>query len=48
MVSQESEEKEKKHIQTLLAMRVDGIIISFSQETKDYSFLKTVLRKIFL
>ena len=34
-VSQENEEREKKHLQTLVAMRVDGIIISISQETKD-------------
>ncbi|TAK55067.1 MAG: LacI family transcriptional regulator [Bacteroidetes bacterium] len=34
-VSQENEEREKKHLQTLSSMRVDGIIISISQETKD-------------
>jgi LacI family transcriptional regulator len=45
MVSQENEEKEKKHIQTLLAMRVDGIIISLSQETKDYSIFENVFKK---
>ena len=45
MVSQENEEKEKKHIQTLLAMRVDGIIISISQETKDYSIFENVIKK---
>lgn len=39
-VSQENEERERKHIQTLLSMRVDGIIISISQETKDYSIFK--------
>ncbi|MCB9211848.1 MAG: LacI family DNA-binding transcriptional regulator [Ignavibacteriales bacterium] len=45
MVSQENEEKEKKHIQTLLAMRVDGIIISLSQETKDYKTFENVIKK---
>ncbi|MCW8850214.1 MAG: LacI family transcriptional regulator [Melioribacteraceae bacterium] len=45
MVSQENEEKEKKHIQTLLAMRVDGIIISLSQETKDYTIFENVINK---
>lgn len=45
MVSQESEEKEKKHIQTLLAMRVDGIIVSVSQETKDCSTFESVLKR---
>jgi LacI family transcriptional regulator, galactose operon repressor len=41
-VSQENEERERKHIQTLLSMKVDGIIISLSQETKDYSIFETV------
>ncbi|MBK8946312.1 MAG: LacI family DNA-binding transcriptional regulator [Ignavibacteriae bacterium] len=41
-VSQENEEREKKHIQTLLSMRVDGIIISISQETKNYEIFETV------
>jgi LacI family transcriptional regulator len=45
MVSQENEEKEKKHIQTLLAMRVDGIIISLSQETKNYTLFENVISK---
>ncbi|MBI1932801.1 MAG: LacI family DNA-binding transcriptional regulator [Ignavibacteriales bacterium] len=44
-VSQENAEREKKHIQTLLSMRVDGIIISISQETKDYSIFETVKKK---
>jgi len=35
MVSQENAEREKKHLQTLVAMRVDGIIISISQSTRD-------------
>jgi LacI family transcriptional regulator len=34
-VSQESTDRELKHLQTLVAMRVDGIIISISQETQD-------------
>jgi LacI family transcriptional regulator len=34
-VSQENAERERKHIETLVSMRVDGIIISISQETKD-------------
>lgn len=39
-VSQENAEREKKHIQTLVSMRVDGIIISISQETKDTEIFK--------
>lgn len=41
-VSQENEARERQHIQTLLSMKVDGIIISLSQETKDYSIFETV------
>ena len=41
-VSQENSEKEFKHIQTLLSMRVDGIIISISQDTTDSSIFNTV------
>ena len=44
-VSQESAEIEKKHIQTLLAMKVDGIIISISQETKEYEIFELVKRR---
>lgn len=44
-VSQENAEREKKHIQTLLSMRVDGIIISLSQETKDYSIFEMVKKR---
>jgi LacI family transcriptional regulator len=41
-VSQENAEREKKHIQTLLSMRVDGIIISVSQQTQDHTLFETV------
>ena len=44
-VSQESAEREKKHIQTLLSMKVDGIIISISQDTTDYAIFDTVRRR---
>ena len=44
-VSQENAEREKRHIQTLLAMKVDGIIISITQETHDYSIFETVKRR---
>ena len=36
-ISQENAEREIRHLQTLLSMRVDGIIISVTQQTKDYS-----------
>lgn len=42
-VSQENSDREKKHIETLLAMRVDGLIVSVSQQTKDDSVFKRVL-----
>jgi LacI family transcriptional regulator len=41
-VSQESVEREKKHILSLLSMRVDGLIISITQETKDTSIFERV------
>lgn len=44
-VSQESAEREKKHLQTLLAMKVDGIIISITQETTDYSYFDLIERR---
>jgi LacI family transcriptional regulator len=46
-VSQESAEREKKHILSLLSMKVDGLIISVTQETQDISiFTKVLQRKI--
>lgn len=42
MVSQENADLEKKQIQTLLSMKVDGIIISISQETKEYRIFDVV------
>ncbi len=44
-VSQENAEREKRHIQTLLSMKVDGIIISITQETKDYEIFETVKKR---
>lgn len=41
-VSQENEERERKHIETLISMRVDGIIISISQETKNLEIFEWV------
>jgi LacI family transcriptional regulator len=41
-VSQENAERERKHIQTLVSMRVDGIIISISQETRDAEIFKWI------
>ncbi|MCX6170118.1 MAG: LacI family DNA-binding transcriptional regulator [Ignavibacteriales bacterium] len=40
-VSQENAEMQKKQIQTLLSMRVDGIIISISQDTNDFGIFET-------
>ncbi|PKL83565.1 MAG: LacI family transcriptional regulator [Ignavibacteriae bacterium HGW-Ignavibacteriae-3] len=44
-VSQEDSEREKKHIQTLLSMRVDGIILSITQDTKDFEIFKTAMNR---
>jgi LacI family transcriptional regulator len=35
-VSQENAELEQRHIQSLLSMRVDGLIVSLSENTRDY------------
>ncbi len=41
-VSQENAERELTHIRSLLSMRVDGLIVSVSQTTRDYSIFETV------
>jgi LacI family transcriptional regulator len=41
-VSQESAHRELKHLQTLVAMRVDGIIVSISKETQDADRFKWI------
>lgn len=41
-VSQELVERERKHILSLLSMRVDGLIISITQETRDISIFERV------
>ena len=43
-VSQENPERETLHIQTLLSMRVDGLIISVTENTIDLSIFDTVRR----
>lgn len=35
MVSQENPERQRKHLETLISMRVDGILISISEDTRD-------------
>lgn len=42
-VSQEKFERERKHILSLLSMRVDGLLISVTQETKDISIFERVI-----
>jgi LacI family transcriptional regulator len=44
-VSQEDSEREKKHIETLLAMRVDGLIVSITQQTKDRAIFEKVVSR---
>lgn len=43
-VSQESAEREKKHVQSLMSMRVDGLIVSITEQTKDYSVFERVIQ----
>lgn len=44
-ISQEDPEREKKQIQSLLAMKVDGIIISISEKTKTTEIFELVMRR---
>jgi LacI family transcriptional regulator len=44
-VSQENPENEIKHIQTLLAMRVEGLLISITGNTTDYSVFKDIKKR---
>jgi LacI family transcriptional regulator len=43
-VSQENPEREQKHLKALLSMRVDGIIISISESTRDLDIFKWIPR----
>ena len=43
-VSQESAEREKKHLQSLLSMQVDGLIVSITEQTKDYSMFERIIQ----
>lgn len=43
-VSQELAEREKQHIESLLSMRVDGLIVSITEQTKDYSIFERVIK----
>jgi len=44
-VSLEDAERQKKQFQTLLSMRVDGIIMSISQDTKDFEIFETARKR---
>ncbi len=41
-VSQEDSEKEKKHLETMLSMRVDGIIISAAEHSKNKEMFRRI------
>jgi len=43
-VSQELANREKQHIESLLSMNVDGIIISITEQTKDYTVFERVMQ----
>ncbi len=42
-ISQENAEREKKHIQSLISNKVDGLIVSITQETKDTEIFNKVM-----
>jgi LacI family transcriptional regulator len=43
-VSQELALREKQHMESLVSMNVDGIIISITEQTKDYSIFERVMK----
>jgi LacI family transcriptional regulator len=43
-VSQEISAREKQHIESLLSMKVDGLIVSITEQTKDYSIFERVIK----
>jgi LacI family transcriptional regulator len=43
-VSQEIAAREKQHIESLLSMKVDGLIVSITEQTKDYSIFERVIK----
>lgn len=45
MVSRENEQNEMKQIQTLLSMRVDGLLVSVTEMTKDSTIFETVQKR---
>jgi LacI family transcriptional regulator, galactose operon repressor len=44
-VSQENEAHEQQHLETLMAMRVDGLLISITEHTKDMAIFEKVLKR---
>ena len=44
-VSEESEEREKTHVDTLLSMQVDGLLVSVSEETTDTDHFEAVKKQ---
>lgn len=44
-LSQESVENELIHLQTLLSMRVDGLLVSVTEQTKDKAIFETVKKR---
>lgn len=44
-VSQENPENERKHIQTMLSMKVDGILASITEKTTDYSAYSIIQKR---
>lgn len=44
-VSQENSEMQKKQIQTLLSLRVDGLIVSITQDSNDFEIFENALRR---
>ncbi|MCF6270077.1 MAG: LacI family transcriptional regulator [Melioribacteraceae bacterium] len=44
-VSQEDSEKERKHLETMLSMRVDGVIISIAEHSENKDFFNIIKKR---
>jgi len=44
-VSQEDSEKERKHLETMLSMKVDGIIVSIVEHSKNNSLFRSIKKR---
>lgn len=44
-VSQENSERERKHLETMLSMRIDGLLISVSEHTQNFDLFREIKKR---